>query len=77
MSCANQWSDSGDRELDLRSWPAGAVHSESSGHTSLTGASHRSDLCRLVLSFAQVNVWVSTLLSRVAAISNLGQFGAR
>jgi hypothetical protein len=28
------------------SWPAGAVHPESSGHTGLTGASHRSDWCR-------------------------------
>jgi hypothetical protein len=49
----------------------------SSGHTGLTGATHRSDRCGLLLSFARVNVWVSSLLSRVAAISSLGQFGAR
>jgi hypothetical protein len=33
------------------SWPAGVVHSESSGHTVLTGASHRSDRCGRLLSF--------------------------
>jgi hypothetical protein len=49
----------------------------SPGHTSLTGASHRSDRCRSLLGFAQVNVWVSSLPSRVAAVSSLGQFGAR
>jgi hypothetical protein len=38
------------------SWPASVVHPESSGHTGLTSASHRSDRCRLLLSFAQVNV---------------------
>jgi hypothetical protein len=27
--------------------------------------------------FARVNVWVSSLLSPVAAVSSLGQFGAR
>jgi hypothetical protein len=45
--------------------------------TGLTGASHRSDRCRVLLSFARVNVWVSLLLSRVDAVSSLGQFGAR
>jgi hypothetical protein len=55
----------------------GVVHPESSGHTGLTGASHRSDWCRLLLSFARVNIWVSSLLFRVAAISSLGQFRAR
>jgi hypothetical protein len=49
----------------------------SSGHTDLTGASHRSNRCRLLLSFARVNVWVSSLLSHVAAVSILGQFGPR
>jgi hypothetical protein len=49
----------------------------SSGHTGLTGASHRSDWCRPLLGFARVNVWVSSLLSRVAAVSSLGHFGAR
>jgi hypothetical protein len=29
----------------------GAVHPESSGHTGLTGASHRSDRCRLAVEF--------------------------
>jgi hypothetical protein len=29
------------------SWPAGVIHLESSGHTGLTDASHRSDRCRL------------------------------
>jgi hypothetical protein len=49
----------------------------SSCHTGLTGASHRSDRCRTLLGFARVNVWVSSLLSHVAAVSSLGQFGAR
>jgi hypothetical protein len=44
----------------------------SSCHTGLTGASHRSDRCRLLLSFARVNIWVSSLLSCVAAVSSLG-----
>jgi hypothetical protein len=30
-----------------------------------------------MLSFARVNVWVSSLLSRVAAVSSLGHVGAR
>jgi hypothetical protein len=33
------------------SWPAGAVHPESPGHTGLTAASHRSDQCRPQLGF--------------------------
>jgi hypothetical protein len=37
--------------------------------TGLAGRSDRSNRCRLLLSFAQVNVWVSSLLSRVAAVS--------
>jgi hypothetical protein len=48
----------------------------SSGHTSLTGASHWSDWCRPLLGFPRVNVCVSSLLSRVAAVSSLGRFGA-
>jgi hypothetical protein len=59
------------------SWPAGVVHPESSGHTGLIGASHRSNQCRRLLSFTRVNVWVSSLLSCVAAVPGLGQFGAR
>jgi hypothetical protein len=55
----------------------GVVHPENSGHTGLTGASHQSDWCRLLLSFARVNIWVSLLLSCVAAVSSLGQFGTR
>jgi hypothetical protein len=46
------------------------------GHTGLTGASHRSDRCNPCWVFARVNVWVCSLLSCVAAISSLGQFGA-
>jgi hypothetical protein len=49
----------------------------SSGHTGLIGAFHRSDRCRPLLGFARVNVWVSSLLSRVAAVSSLGRFEAR
>jgi hypothetical protein len=48
----------------------------SSGHTGLTNASHRYDRCRPLLGFAQVNVWVSSLLSLVAAVLSLGLFGA-
>jgi hypothetical protein len=33
------------------SWPADAVHPESFGHIGLTGASHRSDRCRLLVEF--------------------------
>jgi hypothetical protein len=49
----------------------------SSGHTGLTSASYWSDRCRTLLGFARVNVWESSLLSRVAAVSSLGRFGAR
>jgi hypothetical protein len=49
----------------------------SSGHTGLTSASHRSDRCRPLLVFARVNIWVSSLLSRVATVSSLGRFGAQ
>jgi hypothetical protein len=37
--------------------------------------SHRYDRCRPLLGFARVNVWVSSLLSHVAAILSLGRFG--
>jgi hypothetical protein len=49
----------------------------SPGHTDLTRASHRSDRCNPYRVFARVNVWVCSLLSSVAAISSLDQFGAR
>jgi hypothetical protein len=39
------------------SWPVGDVQPESSAHTGLTGGSHQSDRCRLLLSFARVNIW--------------------
>jgi hypothetical protein len=48
----------------------------SPGHTGLTGASHRSDRWNPYCVSARVNVWVCSLLSCVAAISSLGQFGA-
>jgi hypothetical protein len=47
------------------------------GYTGLTGALARSDWCNPCWVFARVNVRVCLLLSRVAAISSLGQFGAR
>jgi hypothetical protein len=47
-----------------------------SGHTGLTSASHQSDRGRPLLGLARVNFWVSSLLSRVAAVLSLGQFGA-
>jgi hypothetical protein len=52
----------------------------SSGHTGLTGASDQSDWCRPMLGFPRVNVWVSSLLSCVAAAfgsfwSSVGLFG--
>jgi hypothetical protein len=49
----------------------------SPGHTGLTGASHRSDRCNPCWVFARVNVWMSSLFSRVAAVSSLGLFGSR
>jgi hypothetical protein len=49
----------------------------SSGYTGLTGASHRYDRCKPLLGFSRVNIWVSSLLSRVAVVSSLGHFGAR
>jgi hypothetical protein len=64
-SCANPWSDSGDRELDLGELTRGC-------NSSRELRSPRSDRCRPLLSFARVNVWVSSLLSRVAAVSSLG-----
>jgi hypothetical protein len=47
------------------------------GYTGLTGALDRSDRCNPQLVFARVNVWVCSLLSCVAAVSSLGQFGGR
>jgi hypothetical protein len=47
------------------------------GYTSLTGALDRSDRCNPWWVFARVNVWVCSLLSCVAAVSSLGQFGGR
>jgi hypothetical protein len=67
-SCTNPWSDS--REFDLVELTRGSCSSREL-------RSHRSDWCRLLLSFTRVNVWVSSLLSCVVAVSSLGQFGAR
>jgi hypothetical protein len=47
------------------------------GYTGLTGALDRSDRCNPQWVFAWVNVWVCSLLSCVAAVSSLGQFGGR
>jgi hypothetical protein len=47
------------------------------GYTGLTGALDRSDRCNPWWVFARVNVWVSLLLSRVGAVSSLGQLGGR
>jgi hypothetical protein len=47
------------------------------GYTGLTGTSHRSDRCNPCWVFAQVIVWVCSLLSCVAAVSSLGWFRAR
>jgi hypothetical protein len=69
-SCTNPWSDSGDRELDL-----GELTRRCCSSRELR--SHWSDRCRLLLSFSRVNVWVSSLLSCVATVLSLGQFGAR
>jgi hypothetical protein len=49
----------------------------SPGHTGLIGASHRSNRCDPFWDFAWLNVWVCSLLSCVAAVSSLVQFGAR
>jgi hypothetical protein len=75
-SCANQWSNSGDHELDLGELSRECCSSRELRSHHLTGASLRFDRCRLLLSFARVNIWVSSLLSRVAVVSRLGQFGA-
>jgi hypothetical protein len=37
----------------------------------------RSDRCNPRWDFARVNVWVCSLLSCVAVVSSLGQFGGR
>jgi hypothetical protein len=47
------------------------------GYTGLTGALDRSDRCNPQWVFARVNVSVFSLLSCVAAVSSLGQFGGR
>jgi hypothetical protein len=47
------------------------------GYTGLTGALDQSDRCNLRWVFARVNVWVCSLLSCVAVVSSLGQFGGR
>jgi hypothetical protein len=64
-SCANPWSDSGDQELDLGELTRGCYSSKEL-------RSHRSDRCGCLLSFARVNVWVSSLLSHVATVLSLG-----
>jgi hypothetical protein len=55
----------------------GVVHPERPSLTSLTGAAHRSDQCKALWAFPRVNILVCSLLFRVAAVSSLGQFGAR
>jgi hypothetical protein len=45
--------------------------------TGLTGAAHRLTSAEALWVLPQVNVCVSLLLSRVATVSSLGQFGAR
>jgi hypothetical protein len=47
------------------------------GYTGLTGALDRSDRCEPWWVFAWVNIWVCLLLSCVAAVSSLGQFGGQ
>jgi hypothetical protein len=47
------------------------------GYTGLTGALDQSDRCNPWWSFARVNVSVCSLLSCIAAVSSLGQFGGR
>jgi hypothetical protein len=47
------------------------------GYTGLTGALDRSDRSNPQWNFALVNILVCSLLSRVAAVSSLGQFGGR
>jgi hypothetical protein len=44
--------------------------------TGLTGAAHRSDLCKALWVLPRVNVLVSSLLSHVAAVLSSGRFGA-
>jgi hypothetical protein len=59
------------------SWPAGVVHLKRPSLTGLTGTVHRSDQCKALLVFSWVNVLVCSLLSHVAVVSSLGQFGGR
>jgi hypothetical protein len=47
------------------------------GYTGLTGALDWSDRCNPWWVLARVNIWVCSLLSYVAAVSSLGQFGGR
>jgi hypothetical protein len=47
------------------------------GYTGLTGALDRSDWCNPWWVFARVNAWVCSLLSYVATVSSLGQFGGQ
>jgi hypothetical protein len=47
------------------------------GYTGLTGALDRSDRSNPWWVFSQVNFWVCWLLSCVAAVSSLGQFGGQ
>jgi hypothetical protein len=76
-SCASPWTDSGDWDLDFGVLTAGAIHPDEPGHTGLIGASNRSIGADPSWVFAWLNIWVSSLLSRVATVSSLGQFGAR
>jgi hypothetical protein len=60
-----------------KSWPRVLFIPERPSLTGLTGATHRSDRCKVLWVLPRVNVLVSSLLSRVAAVSSLGHFGAR
>jgi hypothetical protein len=63
-SCANPWSESGDRDLDLGELTRGLLY--------LTGLT----VADPWLCFAQVNVLVSSLVSCVLVVSSLECFGA-
>jgi hypothetical protein len=70
-SCANSWSNSGDRELDLGELTRGLLFIPSCpGLTGLIGAEPLRVLFR-------VNILVCSLLSCVSAVSGLESFGAR
>jgi hypothetical protein len=69
-SCANPWSDSGDRELELGELTRGLLFIPRAQASPVLSVSTS-------IGFSWLNVLVSSLLSCVAAVSSSVRFGAQ